>query len=200
MDKNWSEIMALLTVAGFAVQRILELLDPLFYWLSKIVLRMKADLDEKTVKSWLMNTVAILLGWLIASIDDHQLPLFNSTLLSDLVLALAISVGTNAANSLLKYGEHAKEARKIEVQPLPEIKITPASTTVSKLSSLSFLASVTGTDNKNVEWRILETSDGGTIDSKTGVYTAPNKEGIYHVAAVSEANPEAMATATVTVK
>ncbi len=149
-----------------------------------------------------MGVAGFLIGLVIALFDNHTLPLLNPTL-SDIVLALAISTGSNAANSLMKFGENVKEARKIEVEPLPELKLTPATVTVSANAHIQFLASVSGTDNKAVTWRVLEVTDGGTItrvDENTGDYTAPGTAGTFHVAAISEANPAATATATITVK
>jgi hypothetical protein len=199
---EWSEILALLSVAGFATQRTLELLDPLFIFLSRLKLFALLGVDEKAAKTWFMGFAGFGIGLFIALVDNHRLPLMNSTV-SDIVIALAISTGSNAANSLMKFGEQVKEARKKEVQPLPELRVTPVTVTISPQAQLLFLASVSGTDNKAITWRVLEVTDGGTIRSvneSTGEYTAPSAPGTYHVAAVSEANPAATATATITVR
>jgi hypothetical protein len=197
-----SEIFALLSVAGFATQRTLELLDPFFIFVSKLKLFTLLLGDEKTTKTWCMAFVGFGIGLLFAVFDNHTLPLLNPYL-SDIVLALAISTGSNAANSLMKFGENVKESRKKEVQPLPELKLAPGTVTVSPNARIQFLASVSGTDNKEVTWRVLEVSEGGTvmrIDESTAEYTAPGTGGTYHVAAISEANPAASATATITVR
>src|SRR6188474_547432 len=117
-----SEVFALLSVAGFATQRILELLDPLFILISE---RRPFTLlgDEKTAKTWTMSFAAFGIGVIFALLDNHTLPLLNPYL-SDIVLALAISTGSNAANSLMKFGENVKESQKKEVEPLPEVKLT----------------------------------------------------------------------------
>lgn len=199
---NWNEVLALLSVAGFATQRTLELLDPLFISLSRLKFIESLKLDEKAAKAWLMGLAGFGIGLVIALVDKHTLPQMDP-IISDIVIALAISTGSNAANSLVKFGEHVKEARKIEVQPLPEIKITPTTVTVSPKAQILFLASVSGTDNKSVTWRVLEVTDGGTvksIDDNTGEYTASSTPGTYHVAVISNANPAAIATATITVK
>lgn len=195
-------MLALLSVAGFATQRTLELLDPFFIFLSRRKLFVALGVDETIAKAWTMGLTGFGIGLVIALFDQHTLPLMNSTI-SDLVIALAISTGSNATNSLVKFGEHAKDARKLDVQPLPEIKITPVDTTVSPKAKILLLVSVSGTDNKGVTWRVLETTDGGTIkefDDSTGEYNAPQTPGTYHVAAISDANPAASATATITVK
>jgi len=199
-----SETLALVSVAGFATQRTLELLDPIFIPISKLV--MKVFGDEKAAKAWCMAVAGFGIGLVIAFLDTdtaHILPGFESaTVASDIVIALAISMGSNASNSLVKFAEHAKEARKKEVEPLPEITITPKTVELSQGAQMTFLASVSA-DNKAVKWRVLETTDGGTIapdQNGNGEYTAPKRAGTYHVAAVSEANPAATATATITVK
>lgn len=196
-----SEVLALLSVAGFATQRTLELLDPFFVFLAKLKPFTLLG-DEKAAKAWCMGLAGFGIGLIIVLVDDHTLPLMDQPI-SDIVLALAISTGSNAANSLMKFGENVKEARKKEVQPLPELKLTPAAVTVSPNARIQFLASVSGTDNKTITWRVLEITEGGTvtrIDESTGEYTAPGTPGTYHVAVISEANPAATATATITVR
>jgi hypothetical protein len=197
-----SEIFALLSVAGFATQRALELFDPFLSLASKLKPFTLLG-DEKTAKTWCMGLAGFGIGLIIALVDrDHNLPLLPQPL-SDIVLALAISTGSNASNSLIKFGENVKEARKQDVEPLPELKLTPAAVTLVPNARIQFLASVSGTDNKSITWRVLDLTDGGTvtrIDETTGAYTAPGTPGTFHVAAISEANPAATATATITVK
>ena len=200
-----SETLALVSVAGFATQRTLDLLDPIFIPLSKLSV-LNVFGEEKTAKGWCMAIAGFGIGLAIAFLDTntaHVLPGFeNAALASDVVLALAISMGSNASNSLVKFAEHTKEARKKEVEPLPEITITPKTVELSQGARMTFLASVSA-DNKTVKWRVLETTDGGVItpgQNGNGEYTAPNRAGTYHVAAISEANPAATATATITVR
>lgn len=193
---NWNEVLALLSVAGFATQRTLELLDPLFAALAKLLVRFAGD--EKAAKTWVMNVGGVSMGGLVVLLGpDVTLPGIGETL-SKFVVALAISMGSNAANSLLKFGEYAKESRKRETEPLPEIKIVPATVTLSPGSKIQFLVAVSGTDSKDVTWAVLE-ANGGSV-TKTGQYTAPAEAGTYHVAVVSVANPAASATAVVTIQ
>jgi hypothetical protein len=59
---------------------------------------------------------------------------------------------------------------------------------------------VTGTTNSAVTWSVEETN-GGTIDSTSGLYTAPqNSSGTFHVMATSLANPGSMGISAVTVQ
>ena len=200
-----SDNLALVSVAGFATQRTLELLDPIFIGISKLNI-LKVFGDEKAVKGWFMAVAGFGIGFAIARLDTntaHTLQGLESLpLVSDLVIALAISMGSNASNSLVKFAEHVKEARKKEVEPLPEITITPKTVELSQGARMTFLASVSA-DNKKVTWRVLETTDGGSINpdqNGNGEYVAPNRAGTYHVAAISDANPAATATATITVR
>lgn len=84
--------------------------------------------------------------------------------------------------------------------PAPTVTVTiaPASIGMRHDSSVSFNASVFGSDNLNLMWSIKEGASGGTISS-SGNYTAPSTLGVYHVVATSQAEPSKSATATVTV-
>ncbi|HKS28114.1 MAG TPA: Ig-like domain-containing protein [Pyrinomonadaceae bacterium] len=213
-----SQAMALISIGGFAVQRAIELLDPLLAFMSYAFAAglkkvkgalAKADapataqdelpwgLTETGLKTWLIGIISFLIGLIIARQASVQLVSADASV-NQLVIALAISLGTNGINSLLKYAEYAKDIRKVEVKPLPVITITPAAASVKAASTIQFLASVSGTDNREVKWELLEPGNG-SIDSATGLYTAPSTPGIYHVAAISRANEAATATATITV-
>ena len=106
---TWNETLALLSVAGFAIQRTLELLDPIV--ITRLAKRLKQT-DPATAKTWIMAVTAFLLGLAISFTVDAVTELKLPWALGHLVLALAISTGSNAANSLVKYGEYAKEAKK----------------------------------------------------------------------------------------
>lgn len=85
---------------------------------------------------------------------------------------------------------------KIPVPPIRPV-IAPILTTLVVKGTTTFTADVLRSVNKKVTWSVVETN-GGTI-SDTGVYTAPSIEGIYHVKAVSVADPTWPAIATVKV-
>jgi hypothetical protein len=199
---DFKDAIPMVSIAGFATQRSLEVLDPIFIKLSKKQSLNFFD-DEKTAKGWWMTVAGFVIGLIFAlSAGGVSLPGLGEKT-SIVIIALAISMGSNATNSLVKFGEHVKEARKKEVEPLPEVKVTPASVTVTPNSTIKFLASVSVTDNKKVKWRVLEVTDGGTISTNgdgSGEYRAPATPGTYHVAAISEANEAATATATITVR
>jgi hypothetical protein len=66
------------------------------------------------------------------------------------------------------------------------------------LPTQQFTATVTGSNNKAVTWRVQEEEAGGAI-TPTGLYTPPlQKVGEYHVVATSQADPSKSDSATVT--
>lgn len=74
------------------------------------------------------------------------------------------------------------------------IAIAPTSVSLQAGATAQFTASVTGTTNTAVTW----TTTGGGISS-SGLYVAPSTAGTYMVTAISVANPNQAASATVTV-
>ncbi len=79
------------------------------------------------------------------------------------------------------------------------VAINPPTATVPEGGSLSFLATVKGVANTTVTWSVQEGTTGGSITS-SGVYTAPNTLGTYHVVATSVADATASASAVVTIE
>ena len=77
------------------------------------------------------------------------------------------------------------------------IELSPASAVVNQGAQQPFTATVTGAQNTAATFAVQEPG-GGSISS-TGVYTAPNTPGTYHVVATSLADTSKQATATVTV-
>jgi hypothetical protein len=205
---SFSEIAAIVSLAGFAVQRAVEILDPLLVGLLLLAKLPSGDkkelpggVSDNTAKGWLAALVAFLLALLIVGSTKLTLPAMKSFDWhgwDTLILALAISAGANGLNSVLKFGELMKEAKKEEIKPLPVIKITPPVPKVSVNGKLTLLASVTGADIKDVQWKVLEPQSGGTI-TQEGLYTAPAQPGTYFVAAISVANSDAVESVAVTV-
>jgi hypothetical protein len=78
------------------------------------------------------------------------------------------------------------------------VVIVPSTAMVPEGGSLSFLATVKGTANTTVTWSVQEGTTGGSITS-SGLYTAPNTVGTYHVVATSVADATASASAVVTI-
>ena len=78
----------------------------------------------------------------------------------------------------------------------PGVDIMPASVNVAAGEIQTFAAIVSS--GGGVAWSVVEGSSGGTI-STTGIYSAPNQTGTYHIQATSISNPSYTATAAVTV-
>jgi len=76
--------------------------------------------------------------------------------------------------------------------------ISPGSAGLNQGATQSFTAIVTGTSNSAVSWAVQEGAAGGSI-TNTGVYTAPNKSGTFHVIATSQADMTKSQTATVSI-
>ena len=208
---NWDYTLAVISISGFAVQRSLDVLDFavvfLAFWIKKLLDNFPrlsgGDVAELDVKKWLTALIGFGVGLLIMSFTKIKIvsALNDQWQTIDLFVgALAISGGSEGFNSVLKFANSAKEARKIEVRPLPEVKVTPATATVKTGASIQILASVAGTDNKAVTWKLLEQVAGASVDPNTGVFTAPGSTGTFHVTAISQDNSDALAVATIMVQ
>jgi len=91
-----------------------------------------------------------------------------------------------------------------------DVTISPARAKVSAGHGYDLAATVTGTDNYNVDWSVDEGDGGGRIVprgakakdgavSSLAVYMAPKTPGTYHVTATSKADPGKSASAMITV-
>ncbi len=78
------------------------------------------------------------------------------------------------------------------------VSISPMAPNLNQGATQSFTAFVTGTSNSAVNWAVQEGAAGGSI-TNTGIYTAPNKSGTFHVLATSQADTTKSQTATVSV-
>lgn len=78
-----------------------------------------------------------------------------------------------------------------------QVSISPTNVTVQPNAYYQFKAGVTGTANTAIAWQVEE-ANGGTVD-QTGYYQAPLAQGVYHVMAVSQADTNVYAAATVSV-
>lgn len=83
--------------------------------------------------------------------------------------------------------------------PVQEVTVKLSATTADLLvnQSMQLTATVSGSTNQNVTWRINESS-GGTVAS--GLYQAPWTVGTYHVTATAAADTTKSATATISVR
>src|SRR5919108_745029 len=86
----------------------------------------------------------------------------------------------------------------IALPPGISISIAPAKVTLTPGSTQRFNAVVSGSADTAITWSVGEGSAGGAIDG-SGLYTAPDQTGTYHVTATSHADASRTATAEVTV-
>jgi hypothetical protein len=82
--------------------------------------------------------------------------------------------------------------------PLIAVTVSPDSAQLVPAQVTTFSASVSGTNNQQIIWSVLEGLAGGTI-TNTGVYTAPGLAGTFHVVASSQADPQQSTIVTITV-
>ncbi len=78
------------------------------------------------------------------------------------------------------------------------VTITPANATALVGSSLSFTATVRGSSNNQVTFRVIEGASGGEV-AANGDYVAPTAPGTFHIRAVSTNDPSQFADAVVMV-
>jgi hypothetical protein len=87
----------------------------------------------------------------------------------------------------------------VTVLPPVSLTLTPGSPTVAAKGSVQFTANLSNAppNNAGVVWTVQEPT-GGSV-SGTGLYTAPNAGGTFHVQVVANADPLAAAVVAVTV-
>src|SRR5918998_1768844 len=80
LNASLNEIFALVSLGGFAIQRALEIIDPVFVALLFAVKEGRATKDlpfgmsEKDVKTWLSATVGFLIGIALTGTTGLRLP------------------------------------------------------------------------------------------------------------------------------
>jgi hypothetical protein len=90
-----------------------------------------------------------------------------------------------------------KSATATVTVSLVSVSVTPSTTSLSTGGQRQFTATVSGTSNTGVTWRVQE-AGGGSITAG-GLYTAPGVGGTFHVIATSQADATKSGSATVTV-
>ena len=108
------------------------------------------------------------------------------------------SLSTVILACLLGCGGGSNSSPMVQPAPPVEVSISPASATVAVGASQQFEAMVTGSNDTSVTWSALEGPSGGAI-SGTGLFTASNNPGTYHVIATSAADTTKSASVSVVV-
>jgi hypothetical protein len=127
---------------------------------------------------------------LLGVLTDPQLGMFKVGIKVDALNTPSIRVRWWAFKPRQDLGEKVLQAGVY-------VSITPSTVALSQGGTRQFSATVQGTSNQGVTWSIDE-SGGGSITT-SGLYTAPSKEGTFHVRATSKADTGQYAQATVTV-
>lgn len=126
----------------------------------------------------------------------------------EILVIVLLLVGAGAAVWMLRSSLPPKHAA---VPSNVDILLAPTTARVAAGHAVDFSATVTGTDNVEVDWSVQEgdaggrvvprgaKADGGTV-STLAVYIAPDTPGTYHLLATSKADPQKSASAEITVK
>ncbi len=202
---NASGTIAVVFIAGFAIQQVLQIFDPLVIYVtrcckeSKCTKNLLGATTDGDLKKALMALLSFILGTITALLTGIRLLALvkpeYSGLCDTFVTGLVLGTGTEAVNTVLKFTGYLKDAQK----PTPDVEviIIPSTVNVQKETTFTFRAYVKNGANE-VSWSVPY-SAGGTIDSSSGVYTAPAVAGTYQIMAVSRADPSKYSVATVTV-
>lgn len=126
----------------------------------------------------------------------------------EILVIILLLVGAAAAVWMLR----SSMPRKATAVPSNvDVTLSPATARVAAGRAVDLAATVSGTDDVEVEWSVQEGDDGGRVVprgakaaagnvSSLAVYIAPDKAGTYHVVATSKADPQKSAAAEITVK
>lgn len=116
-----------------------------------------------------------------------------------------VPISTGALNTTKTYtltvsgaGTAATAQTTVTVVPSITVSVSPNGATLLPGGTQQFTATVSNTANTAVNWSVQEGPSGGSISS-SGLYTAPNNSGTYHVLAAAQADPTRTMTATVKV-
>jgi hypothetical protein len=197
-------VFAVIGIAGFAVQRVVEFLDPLVG--SSIRWARASDKVPTSLDPWeteIKKTLLLVLSFGLASWITHVtgirllslIPGFGEVSGDFLVTALVLSAGTESINSLQKYFSYVKDSRN---PALVTLTVTPASAKVVAGQSAQFIAIVRNSPNKLVEWKLL--SGPGSIDQNGQYSVALGQTGTAQIAAISKADPQSVGTASITIE
>lgn len=199
-------IMATISIAGFAIQQVLELLNPLVgagsNYAHKKWAKVPPVITEEQLKKWLMAMLAFFMGMVVVGITKISLlGYLNADWKNSLgdfwVSALVLGAGTEGMNTLTKYFGYIKDDRKQKARPVIEVEIIPPHVEVKTNETFTFKTVVKNTENHGVTWEVSH-STGGSIND--GVYSAPGQPGVYQIVVTSQADPTVHSIAKVTVK
>lgn len=119
---------------------------------------------------------------------------------ADGVFTAGTALGTVHVRATSVVDAQASGAATVTVVPTSNVAVSlvPATVTLQTGQTQQFVAAVAGAENTTVLYSVQEGAAGGSITT-SGLYTAPSTAGVFHVVAVSEADRNVKAIATVTV-
>jgi hypothetical protein len=126
----------------------------------------------------------------------------------EILVIVLLLVGAGAAVWMLR---SSLPARRAAAPSNIDVTLSPSTARVAMGHAFDFAASVSGTDDVEVDWTVQEGDEGGRVVprgakavggkvSSLAVYIAPDSPGTYHLLATSKANPQKSALAEITVK
>ena len=201
-----SEAMAVFGLLSFAVQRLLELLDPVVSWMATgIAARVASEgVDQDAAKKWFMGLASVIVGGVFTLVSGIRLLSYINVDHAGFggsgdffVTALVLGAGTEGANTALKYFGYVKDAKKVDQPSAAALTILPPEITVAPGGSVQFAALSTAGGDVKVRWLLTDVG-GGSVDA-AGVYTAPAATGTFRVMAVSDKDPTQMGVAFISV-
>lgn len=123
---SMSDATAKLFAAGFAVQRLIELLDPILF---------TTDPSARAWRRWLTKTKAFwsgllstLAGAIISGCGGLRIFHGGDPVVDIAVSALAIGAGTNGVNSVLKFAQYSKDSRSQDANATLAAPVRPPPT------------------------------------------------------------------------
>ena len=128
---------------------------------------------------------------------DLLLDMISVTIDNGIVTIVDKAAGTTMEMPLSDFRNRSVDAVPLASTTPGSVNIWPATPTVTIRNTQQFLSLVMNSTTQQVVWSVDE-AGGGTITS-SGLYTAPETTGIYHVRATSSADDTRSAVATVTV-
>jgi hypothetical protein len=200
------EAMAVLGLLSFAVQRLLELFDPLVSSIAtNAAARVASEgVDQDAAKKWFMGLASLIVGGMFALVSGVRVLSYINQAhagfgdYGDLfVTALVLGAGTEGANTALKYFGYVKDAKKLDQPAATALTVLPPEITVGAGESVQLAALSTAGGDVKVRWLLMDVG-GGSIDA-SGVYTAPAGAGTFRLMAVSEKDPTQMGVAVISV-
>ena len=197
MGSAQQNLLIIVPLVGFAVQRALTLVDP---WIDSYVTRVYAQkpgmvTPQSDFKASVMGIASLILGFLAAISTHIDLGVGSggtATVANILLATLIFSAGTEGANSIQKYLQNVKDSSKAD--NTSTVAMMPSTVSLKAGTSMQFHVP----DPKVLDWSVLESSASNAID-QVGNFTAPSLPGTYHVLAKMKNDPSVASIGIVTV-